>query len=51
MVLPNLEMGLEIFHVNPNFSGSLVHREDIQMTPTMFLHFCDYLPFDKDLAL
>jgi hypothetical protein len=21
------------------------------MTPTPFLHFCDYLPFEEDLAL
>ena len=30
-------------------SGSV--EEDFLMNPPHFLHFCDYLPFEEDLAL
>jgi hypothetical protein len=34
------------------YSGSVVLEKKIfQMTPTHFLIFCDYLPFEDDLAL
>ena len=41
----------ESFHVNMSFSGSVVLEKKIFEWPTPFLHFCDYLPFEKDLAL
>jgi hypothetical protein len=40
----------ESFHVNMTYSGSVV-LEKIFKWPTSFLHFCDYLPFEEDLAL
>jgi hypothetical protein len=38
----------ESFHVSS--SGSVV-CEKIFKCPSPFLHFCDYLPFEKNLAL
>jgi hypothetical protein len=32
-------------------SASVVCEKKIFKCPTPFLHFCDYLPFEKDLAL
>jgi hypothetical protein len=32
-------------------SGSEVCEKKIFKCPTLFLHFCDYLPFETDLAL
>jgi hypothetical protein len=35
-----------------SFSSSVVcEKKDFLNDPTPFLHFCDYLPFEKDLAL
>jgi hypothetical protein len=33
------------------YSGSVVLEKKILNDPTPFLHFCDYLPFEEDLAL
>jgi hypothetical protein len=33
------------------YSGSVVLEKKIFNYPTPFLHFCDYLPFEEDLAL
>jgi hypothetical protein len=33
------------------YSGSVVLKKKILNEPTPFLHFCDYLPFEEDLAL
>jgi hypothetical protein len=38
-------------HVNMTYSGSVVLEKKIFKCPTPFLHFCHYLPFEKDLAL
>jgi hypothetical protein len=37
------------FHVNMTFSGSVILK--IFKWTSLFLHFCDYLPFEEDLAL
>ena len=42
----------ESFHVNMTYSGSVVLEKKIFQWPhPIFLHFCDYLPFEEDLAL
>jgi hypothetical protein len=41
----------ESFHVNISSSGSVVLEKKILNDPIPFLHFCDYLPFEEDLAL
>ena len=41
---------LESFQVNMSSSGS-IGLEKIFKWPTPFLHFCEYHPFEKDLAL
>jgi hypothetical protein len=33
------------------YSGSTVLEKKILNDPTPFLHFCNYLPFEEDLAL
>jgi hypothetical protein len=33
--------------VNMNPSGSMVHEIKIFQRPTLFLHFCDYLPLGR----
>jgi hypothetical protein len=38
------------FHVNMSFSGSLVLENKIFKCPTLYLDFCDCLPFDEDLS-
>jgi hypothetical protein len=38
------------FHVNLTYSGSVVWRRFLN-DPTPFLHFCDYLLFEENLAL
>jgi hypothetical protein len=39
------------FHVNMTYSGSVVLEKKIFKWPHPFLHFCDHLPFEEDLAL
>jgi hypothetical protein len=34
-----------------SFSGFVVLAKKIFKLPDPFLHFCDYLPFEEDLAL
>jgi hypothetical protein len=42
----------ESFHVKFSFSGFKVLKKKIfKADPTPFLHVCDYLPFEEDLAL
>jgi hypothetical protein len=41
----------ESFHVNLIYSGSVVLEEKNFNALTKGLHFCDYLPFEEDLAL
>jgi hypothetical protein len=36
------------FHENLRFSGLVVFEKIFKITP---LYFCDYLPFEEDLAL
>jgi hypothetical protein len=38
------------FHVNMSSSGSIVLEKTMKY-PSPFLYFCDYLPFEEDLAL
>jgi hypothetical protein len=40
----------ESFHVNMTYSGSVVLEKIFKWTHPIFA-FCDYLPFEKDLAL
>jgi hypothetical protein len=42
---------LEGFCVNLSFSAFVVLEKIFLNDPTQFLHFCDYLSFDEDLAL
>jgi hypothetical protein len=42
---------LESFHVNMTHSGSVVLEKKIFKWTHPFLLFCDYLPFEEDLAL
>ena len=39
------------FHVNMTYSGSVTLEKKILNNPIPFLHFCDYLPFEVNLAL
>jgi hypothetical protein len=39
------------FHVNLSFSGPLCSSKWLHPFFFFFLHFCDYLPFEEDLAL
>jgi hypothetical protein len=41
----------ESVHVKFSFFGSVVLKKKIFNDPTQFLQFCDYLPFQEDLAL
>jgi hypothetical protein len=41
----------ESFHVNVSYFGSVVLKKNISNDLSKSLHFCDYLPFGKDLAL
>jgi hypothetical protein len=43
-------MTSESFNVNMSSSGSVV-LEKIFKRPHPFLHFCDYIPFEEDMAL
>jgi hypothetical protein len=38
------------FRVNQSYSGSVVLKKKINYI-TLFLHFCDYLPFEEVLTL
>jgi hypothetical protein len=40
----------ESFHVKFSFSGFKVLKNKIFKWPHPILHFCDYLPFEEDLA-
>jgi hypothetical protein len=41
------------FHVNVSFSGAVVLERRYLNDPNLhvYLHFCDYLPFEEDLTL
>jgi hypothetical protein len=41
----------ESFHVNMSSSGSVIYEKKIFKWPHPIFAFCDYLPFEKDLAL
>jgi hypothetical protein len=41
----------ECFHMKFSFSGFIVLQNKTLNDPTLFLHFCDYLPFEEGLAL
>jgi hypothetical protein len=41
----------ESFHVNMSSSSSVVLENKFLNDPSQFLHFCDYLLFEEDLAL
>jgi hypothetical protein len=41
----------ESFHVNMTYSGSVVLETKIFKWPHPILHFCNYLPFEENLAL
>jgi hypothetical protein len=41
----------ESFHVNMIYSGSVVLEKKIFKWPHPIFAFCDYLPFEEDLAL
>jgi hypothetical protein len=42
---------LRRFHVNLSFSGSVVLEKKILNDSTLFLHICNYFPFEKGLTL
>jgi hypothetical protein len=39
------------FYVNLNFSGPVVLEKKHLNDPNLLLYFCNYLPFEEDLAL
>jgi hypothetical protein len=41
----------ESFHVNLNSSGSVILEKKLLQWPHKFFCFCDYLPFEQELAL
>jgi hypothetical protein len=51
------QMTVETVPASLSFSGPVVHtkkwflRRRFLNDPTLFLHFCDYLPFEEDLTL
>jgi hypothetical protein len=36
-------------HVNLSFYGNVVHEKKYLNDPILFLHSCDYPPFEEDL--
>jgi hypothetical protein len=41
----------ESFHINMTYSDSVVLEKKIFKWPHLFLHFCNYLPLEEDLAI
>jgi hypothetical protein len=39
------------YPVNLKFYGTVIHEKKYVNDTTQFLHFCDYPPFEEDLAL